>query len=134
MPDLVLAGSEDGHVVVDDGVLRSGRTQLQHDPSFFGASEFGFVDVVPAITFVILNNQIWYTVKLGYNELGYNELGYNELGDNELGYNEHSVITNEYFGPNWSLTTQINPLITNPGYNKRIRPVPSYNRVSLYFG
>ncbi len=54
MSDLVLAGPEDGHVVVDDGVLRSGRTQLQHDPSFFGASKFRFVHIVPTITFVIL--------------------------------------------------------------------------------
>ncbi len=40
----------------------------------------------------------------------------------KLGFNEHSVITNEYFGPKSSFTTQINPVITNV-----------YNRVSLYF-
>ena len=54
MSDLVLSGPEDGHVVVDDGVLRSGRTQLQHDSSFFGASKLGLVNIIPAITFVIL--------------------------------------------------------------------------------
>jgi len=32
----------------------------------------------------------WYTVKLGFNELG---------------YNEHSVITNEYFGPKSQFST-----------------------------
>ena len=32
MPDLVLARLEDGHVVVDDGVLVAGRLQLLHDP------------------------------------------------------------------------------------------------------
>ncbi len=65
MSYLVLAGSEDGHVVVDDGVLRSGRTQLQQDPSLFGASEFGLVDIVPAITFVILN-QIYFRNTLNW--------------------------------------------------------------------
>jgi len=59
-------------------------------------------------------------MKLGYNELGYNELGYNELG-----FNKHSVITNKYFGPKCPFTTQINPVITNPGYNEQILPVPS---------
>ena len=54
MSDLVLAGPEDGHVVVDDGVLRSGRTQLKQDSSFFGASKLGLVNIIPAITFVIL--------------------------------------------------------------------------------
>ena len=44
-----------------------------------------------------------YTVKLGYNKLG---------------YNKHSVITNKYFGPKGPFTTQINPVITNPGYNE----------------
>jgi len=44
-----------------------------------------------------------YTVKLGYNELG---------------YNEHSVITNKQFGPKCTFTTQIDPVITNPGYKE----------------
>ena len=48
-----------------------------------------------------------------------------KLGCNELGYNELSVITNEYFGPKLSFTKQINPVITNPGYNEQIWPVPS---------
>jgi len=56
-------------------------------------------------------------VKLGYNELGHNEL--------ELGYNEHSVITNKQFGPKCPFTTQIDPVITNPGYNERFGLVPS---------
>jgi hypothetical protein len=33
----------------------------------------------------------------------------------KLGYNEHSVITNEYFGPKCLFTTQINPVMMNPG-------------------
>jgi hypothetical protein len=60
------------------------------------------------------------TVTLAYNELSFNELGYNELG-----YNKHLVITNRFlskFGPN---NTQINPVITNPGYNEQKCPVPS---------
>ena len=48
-----------------------------------------------------------------------------KLGYNELGYNEHSVITNKYFVSKGSFTTQINPVITNPGYNEQIWPVPS---------
>jgi len=46
-------------------------------------------------------------VKLGYNELGYNELGYNELG-----YNEHSVLTNEYYGPELFVITKFRCIIT----------------------
>jgi len=41
---------------------------------------------------------------------------YNEtlkFGFNELGYNEHSVITNKYFSPKWSLY-----YINQPGYNE----------------
>ncbi len=52
----------------------------------------------------------WNTVKLGYNELG---------------YNEHSVITNGLSSQIGHLSTQINPVITNPGYNEQKLPVPS---------
>ncbi len=48
-----------------------------------------------------------------------------KLGYNENGYNEHSVITNIFlrkFGP---ISKQINPVITNPGYNEQKCPVPS---------
>jgi hypothetical protein len=48
-----------------------------------------------------------------------------KLGYNELGYNEHSVITNKQFGPKCPFTTQIDPVITNPGYNERFWLVPS---------
>jgi hypothetical protein len=48
-----------------------------------------------------------------------------KLGYNELGYNEHLVMTNKYFGPICSFTTQIDPVITNPGYNECIWSVPS---------
>jgi len=40
-----------------------------------------------------------------------------KLGYNDLGYNENSDITNKLFGPKCSFTTQIDPVITNPGYN-----------------
>ncbi len=43
----------------------------------------------------------------------------------KLSYNEHSVITNEYFGPKSPFSTLIDLVITNPGYNERIWPVPS---------
>ena len=43
-----------------------------------------------------------------------------KLGYNDLGYKKHSVITNKYFGPNWSFTTQINLVITNLGYKEHI--------------
>jgi len=45
------------------------------------------------------------------------DLGLLKLSYNELGYNEHSVITNKQFGPKCPFTTQIDPVITNPGYN-----------------
>ncbi len=59
-------------------------------------------------------NKKWVTVKLDYNELGYNEIG----------NNEHSVITNKYLSPIGYFYTQINPVITNPGYNEQKWPVP----------
>ncbi len=40
-----------------------------------------------------------------------------KLGYNELGYNEHSVITNGFSSQIGHFSTQINPVITNPGYN-----------------
>ncbi len=43
-----------------------------------------------------------YTVKLGYNELG---------------YNQHSVIRNRFLSQIGHISAQINPVITNPGYN-----------------
>ncbi len=42
-----------------------------------------------------------------------------KLSYHELGYNEHSVITNKEFGPKCPFTTQIDLVITNPGYNER---------------
>jgi len=59
--------------------------------------------------FLIKTNQD--TVKLGYNELG---------------YNEHSVITNEFFSPEWSFY-----YINKPGYNKKFNRSRAvrYNRV-----
>jgi hypothetical protein len=51
-----------------------------------------------------------YTMKLGYNELG---------------YNEHSDITNKFLGKIGHFTTQMNPVITKPGYNVQKWPVPS---------
>ncbi len=53
------------------------------------------------------------------------KLGYNELGYNELGYNGHSVITNKFLSKIGHISTQINPVITNPGYNEQKCPVPS---------
>ncbi len=41
-----------------------------------------------------------------------------KIGYNKLSYNEHSLTTNEYFGPKFPFATQINPVITNPGYNE----------------
>ena len=52
--NFVLAGLEDGHVVVDDGVLGARRFQLQQDPGLFAARELALVDIVPAVTLVIL--------------------------------------------------------------------------------
>ncbi len=43
----------------------------------------------------------------------------------KLGYNEHSVITNIFLGKIGHFTNQINPVITNPGYNEQKWPVPS---------
>ncbi len=40
----------------------------------------------------------------------------------KLGYNEHLVTTNKYFGPKCPFTTQIDPVITNLGYNEQIWP------------
>jgi hypothetical protein len=51
------------------------------------------------------------TVKLGYNEHSV--------------VNEHSVITNRFLSQIGKLSTQINPVITNPGYNEQKWPVPS---------
>ncbi len=42
-----------------------------------------------------------------------------KLGYNELGYNEHSVITNKFLGKIGHFTTQMNPVITKPGYNEQ---------------
>ncbi len=55
------------------------------------------------------------TVKLGYNELGYNEHG----------YQEYSIVTNKISSPKSPFSTQINPVITNPGYNEQIWSVQS---------
>jgi hypothetical protein len=48
-----------------------------------------------------------------------------KLGYNELGYNEHSVITNKFLGKICHFSTQMNPVITKPGDNEQIWPVPS---------
>ncbi len=48
-----------------------------------------------------------------------------KLGYNELEYNEHSVITNNFLVPIGHFTTLNNPVITKPGYNEQIQPVPS---------
>jgi hypothetical protein len=48
-----------------------------------------------------------------------------KLGYNELGYNEHSVITNKHLDKIGQFTTQMNPVITKPGYNEQKWPVPS---------
>ncbi len=50
-----------------------------------------------------------------------------KLGYNELGYNKHSSLTNKYFGPKCTFTTQIDSVIMNPGYNKRIWLVLRYS-------
>ncbi len=42
-----------------------------------------------------------------------------KLGYNELGYNEHSVITNKFLSKIGHFSTQINPVITKPGYNEQ---------------
>ena len=57
MPDLVLSGPEDGNVVVDDGVLRARRRQLEQDPGLLGAGEFGLIHVVPAVALVVLEGR-----------------------------------------------------------------------------
>ncbi len=56
------------------------------------------------------SNSIVITVKLGYNELG---------------HNEHSVITNKFLSKIGHISTEINPVITNPGYNVQKCPVSS---------
>jgi hypothetical protein len=43
----------------------------------------------------------------------------------KLGYNEHSVITNNFLSKIGHISTQINPVITNPGYSEQKCPVPS---------
>ncbi len=43
----------------------------------------------------------------------------------KLGYNEHSVVTNRFIDQIGYFSTQINPVITNPGYNEQKWPVPS---------
>jgi hypothetical protein len=48
-----------------------------------------------------------------------------KLGYNELGCNEHSVITNKFLVQIGLFTIQIDPVITNPGYNEQKLPVPS---------
>jgi hypothetical protein len=48
-----------------------------------------------------------------------------KLGYNELGYNEQLVITNKFLSQIGYFTTQINPDITNPGYNEQKWSVPS---------
>jgi len=53
-PNLVLARSEDGHVVVHDGVLVAGGLQPQHNPLLLLTGKLCFVDVVPAVRLVIL--------------------------------------------------------------------------------
>ncbi len=42
-----------------------------------------------------------------------------KLGYNELGYYEHSVITNKFLGKIGYFSTQMNPVITKPGYNEQ---------------
>ncbi len=37
----------------------------------------------------------------------------------KLGYNEHSVITNKFLGKIGHFSTQMNPIITKPGYKKQ---------------
>jgi hypothetical protein len=39
--------------------------------------------------------------------------------------NEHSIITNTFLGQNGHFSTQINPVITTPGYNEQKCPVLS---------
>ncbi len=39
-------------------------------------------------------------------------------------FNVHSVITNSFRSQLGHFSTQINPVITNPGYNEQKRPVP----------
>ncbi len=48
-----------------------------------------------------------------------------KLGYNELGYNEHSAITDGFLSHIGHISTQINPVITNPGYNEQKWPVLS---------
>jgi hypothetical protein len=52
-----------------------------------------------------------------------------KLGYNELGYNEHSVITNKFLDNIGHFTTQMNPVITKPGYNEQKWPVASCSTV-----
>ncbi len=49
--------------------------------------------------------------------------------------NEHSVITNRFIGQIGQSSTQIDPVITNPGYNEQLNcrsRALRYNRVWLY--
>ncbi len=53
---------------------------------------------------------------------------HNVLSKSVIAYsvvNKHFVITNRFLGLTGHLTTQINPVITNPGYNKQKWPVPT---------
>jgi hypothetical protein len=45
---------ENGNVVIDDRVFRSRRFQFEQNSGFFGASKFGFVNIIPTIAFVVL--------------------------------------------------------------------------------
>jgi hypothetical protein len=43
----------------------------------------------------------------------------------KLGYNEHSFITNRFLSKIGHISTHVNPVVTNPGYNEQKCPVPS---------
>ncbi len=54
MADFVLARLEYGHVVVDDGILRARRFELEHDPCLLAACKLALINIIPAVTLVIL--------------------------------------------------------------------------------
>ncbi len=56
------------------------------------------------------------------------KLGYNELSV----VNEHFVITNRFFGQIGYFTTQINPVITNPGDTEQKWLVPSCSLLQVF--
>ncbi len=66
---------------------------------------------------------IFFNAKTDYDIMSANvfDIQLNSVITNSV-VNEHSVITNKFYR---RITSHINPVITNPGYNGRKWPVPN---------